>query len=342
MGLNFSLVTVVALILAVFLGVEVLGFAYLFGVIIPYLALATFIVGFIVRIVKWGKAPVPFKIPTTVGQQKSLPWIKQNKIENPSSTAGVVARMALEVLFFRSLFRNSKAELTGNRLVFQWEKWLWMAGLVFHWSFLIVVVRHLRFFLEPVPFFVRLIEKVDGFFLVDLQNVYITGILLLAAVTYLFVRRVIIPQVRYISFAADYFPLFVIMGIAGSGILMRYFTRVDVVAVKQMAIGLFTFNPVVPEGVNIIFYIHLFLVSVLLMYFPFSKLMHMGGIFLSPTRNMPNDNRAVRHVNPWNYPVEVHTYEEYEDEFRSKMKAVGLPLDKEDDDSADEAAATKE
>ena len=78
-----------------------------------------------------------------------------------------------------------------------------------------------------------------------------------------------------------------------------------------------------------IFYVHLFFVSILLAYFPFSKLMHMGGVFLSPTRNLANDNRARRHINPWNHPVKVHTYEEYEDEFRDKIKEVGLPVDKE-------------
>jgi nitrate reductase gamma subunit len=85
---------------------------------------------------------------------------------------------------------------------------------------------------------------------------------------------------------------------------------------------------VVPEGISGLFYVHIFFVSVLLAYFPFSKLMHMGGVFLSPTRNMRTDTRARRHVNPWNYPVHVHTYQEYEDEFREKMIEVGLPVDK--------------
>ncbi|KJS23309.1 MAG: menaquinol oxidoreductase [Clostridiaceae bacterium BRH_c20a] len=341
MGLNFSLLIVAALILAVFLGVEALGLSFLFGVIIPYLALATFIIGFILKVVKWAKAPVPFRITTTSGQQKSLPWIKDNKIDNPATTSWTMVRMALEVLFFRSLFKNTKAEMVdGKKLTYQWEKWLWLAGLVFHWSFLIVVVRHLRLFLEPVPAFVTLIGKVDGFFMVDLQNFYITGVLLLAAVTFLFIRRVLIPQVRYISLAADYFPLFVLMGIATTGILMKYFYRVDVVSIKELTVGLFSFNPVIPEGVSVLFYIHLFLVCTLISYLPFSKLMHMGGIFLSPTRNMPNNSRAERHINPWNYPVKVHTYAEYEDEFRDKMRAAGLPLDR--DGAEDEAAATKE
>jgi nitrate reductase gamma subunit len=85
----------------------------------------------------------------------------------------------------------------------------------------------------------------------------------------------------------------------------------------------------VPEGIGSIFYVHLFLVSVLLVYLPFSKIMHFAGVFLSPTRNMANVNRMERYVNPWNYPVKVHTYEEYEDEFREKMKEAGIPVEKE-------------
>ena len=77
------------------------------------------------------------------------------------------------------------------------------------------------------------------------------------------------------------------------------------------------------------FYGHLFLVCMLLVYFPFGKLVHLAGVFLSPTRNMANNNRMVRHVNPWDYPVKVHSYEEYEDEWRDKMKAAGVPVDKE-------------
>jgi hypothetical protein len=109
---------------------------------------------------------------------------------------------------------------------------------------------------------------------------------------------------------------------------MRYLLKVDVVSVKELTIGLVSFKPKSPEGIGVLFYIHLFLVSTLVAYFPFSKLMHMGGIFLSPTRNLSNNNRIVRHVNPWNYPVTTHTYDEYEEEFRDKMVEVGIPVEK--------------
>ena len=334
----FSLIVVVALFLLAYVGVEAVGLAALFGVVIPYAAFIIFVAGFFFRVLGWARSPVPFRIPTTCGQQPSLSWIKPNKIDNPSTTIGVILRMALEVLLFRSLFRNTRMQLKDAKLSYKWEIWLWVFALAFHYSFLVVLIRHLRFFIEPVPFVIKMVELVDGFFRIEffspvlsvgLPGIFISGLVLLAAVTFLFLRRIVIPQVRYISLAADYFPLFLIMGIAITGIMMRYFTKTDIIAVKALTMGLVTFHPTIPEGVSSLFYVHLFFVSILLAYFPFSKLMHAGGVFLSPTRNLANNTRAVRHVNPWNYPVPVHTYEEYEDEFREKMIEAGLPVEKE-------------
>jgi nitrate reductase gamma subunit len=101
------------------------------------------------------------------------------------------------------------------------------------------------------------------------------------------------------------------------------------VGVKVLAIGLISFNPSVPETIGVMFFVHLFLLSVLFVYFPLSKLVHMAGVFMSPTRNLANNSREKRHVNPWNYTVHVHSYEEYENDFREKMKGAGLPVEKE-------------
>jgi nitrate reductase gamma subunit len=328
MGMLFSLVAVIALAVIAFIGAR-LNLHGLFGVAVPYLAVFVFLVGFIMKVLKWGKSPVPFHIPTTCGQQKSLPWIKQNKLDNPSSTLGVIGRMALEILLFRSLFRNLKTDMKDGKVIYGSNKWLWLGGLAFHLSFFVVLVRHLRFFTEPVPGWVNMLDAVDGFMQMGVPHLLMTGIVLLVAGGYLFLRRVFNQQVRYISLAADYFPLFLIIGVALSGILMRYFIKVDIVKVKELTMGLATLKASVPEGIGVIFFIHLFLISVLFAYFPFSKLMHLGGIFFSPTRNLANNSREVRHVNPWNPEVHVHTYEEYEDEFRELMKEEGIPVEKE-------------
>lgn len=191
-----------------------------------------------------------------------------------------------------------------------------------------ILVRHLRLFVEPVPKLVLAIDGLDGFFQIGTPVLYLTDLVVVAAMLFLLIRRFTNPAVRYISLFTDYFALSLLLLIALSGIDMRYFDKVDVIAMKQFAIGLATFSPVLPQNSPAIFLIHLFLVSTLAAYFPFSKLVHMGGIFLSPTRNLANNNRAKRWVNPWNYPVPVHTYEEWETEFHDKMAAAGLPLER--------------
>jgi nitrate reductase gamma subunit len=330
MNVLWSLIAVSLLAGLGFAGGLVAGLRPLFGVLIPYAAFVTFLAGVSYRVLVWARAPVPFRIPTTCGQQKSLPWIKAGRLENPSSTLGVVGRMALEVGLFRSLFRNTRTELReGPRLVYGDHTLLWLAALLFHWSFLFVLLRHLRFFLEPVPAFVNALSSVDGFFQIGAPGLYLTDVVIAGALGYLLLRRLANAQVRHMSLFADYFALFLLLGIVISGILMRYVARIDTVAAKQIALGLATFSPVVPKGVGPLFFVHLFLLSALAAYFPFSKLMHMGGVFLSPTRNLANTSRMRRHINPWNSPVKVHTYEEWEDEFRDKLKAAGLPLERE-------------
>jgi nitrate reductase gamma subunit len=312
------------------------GMQWIFGVAVPYAAFAIFVIFFINRIRKWASSPVPYRIPTTCGQQKSLDWIKHDCLESPHGTMGVIGRMFLEVFLFRSLFRNTRTDLVddgdGKKLVYAPVQWLWLAGITFHIAFLTIILRHLRFFTEPVPFFVQAIEMGDGAFQLTLPALYQTDIVIVAALGFLFLRRILSPQLRYISLANDYFPLFLILAIAGTGILMRHVWRVDIVSIKQVAMGLVSFSPASGEvlrAINPLFYAHFFLVSVLVAYFPFSKLMHLGGVFLSPTRNLANNSREERHVNPWNYDVKVHTYEAYEDDFREVMKKAELPLDKE-------------
>jgi nitrate reductase gamma subunit len=305
------------------------GGQWIVGVVIPYLAAAVFVGGFALRILGWARVPVPFRITTTCGQQRALDWIPSQRLENPHSRWAVLGRMALEILCFRSLLRNTKTVFVdGRRLVYATDLSLWLGAMVLHWSMLVILLRHLRLVVVPVPGFVTFLERVDGFLEIGMPVLYVTSFAFLAAATYLLVRRLAVPTVRYISLVGDYFPLFLLLGIAGSGIWLRHLAPTDVTSVKAMLLGLTQFAPVVAPSVAPLFYGHLVLVSVLLAYFPFSKLVHAPGVFLSPTRNLANTNRAVRHVNPWDYPVHVHTYAEYEDELREKMIRAGLPVER--------------
>ncbi len=327
------LTTVFLLFLVAYTGVEGAGLQWFFGFVFPYVAIIAFLAGFIYKVLGWAASAVPFRIPTTCGQQKSLPWIKQNSIDNPDTSTGVFVRMVLEIFLFRSLFRNTKAAFNrnaSNRLSYSWEIFLWVGALAFHYAFLVTLLRHFRFFTSPVPSCIQFLEKIDGIVQLGLPGIMLSGVVLLAATLFLLARRIFDAKVTYISQAADYFPLFLIIGIAASGIAMRYFTKVDIIGIKELTMGIVTFSFVKPESVGGLFYGHLFLVCILFAYFPLSKLMHMGGVFLSPTRNMANNTRAKRHVNPWNPDVDFHTYEQYEDHFREKMIEAGLPVDKEE------------
>jgi nitrate reductase gamma subunit len=323
----YSLIAVSVLVLVAALGGRGDTGRAVLTIALPYLALAIFVIGFCYRVLRWAWTPVPFRIPTTCGQQKSLPWIRTNSIDNPSTVGGVVARMGLEVFAFRSLFRNNQGRLHNGRLVFGENKYLWLGAIAFHWALLIVLLRHLRLLVEPVPAFVLVMQRLDGFFQITTPDLYASDVILLAALAYLLYRRLRDPLVRYVSLFTDYFALFLLLGIAISGVLIRYVVRADITSVKQFALGLASFHPVAPASLSLVVLVHIVLVSTLAAYFPFSKLMHMGGLFLSPTRNLANNNRRQRHINPWNYPVKTHTYAEWEDEFRDKMKAAGLPLD---------------
>jgi len=300
---------------------------FLFGVVIPYLAFAIFVVGVIYRIVEWAKSPVYMKIPTTCGQQKSLDWIKRSwldRIESPYTKLGVIARMIMEIFLFRSLFRNNRYEHAIQRSIE--TKVLWVFAILFHWSLLIILLRHLRLFLDPVPSWVELLQAIDGFFGIDysflhLESFLITNITVLLGLLGLFARRVFFARERTLSLPSDYLALILLLSVVGSGMLMRYFVGVQVADIKEFAVGLVTFRPVVPD-VHWLFFVHLTLVSILLAYFPFSKLMHAGGIFFSPTRNMPNDNRARRHINPWNPPYKGITYEEYYEMYKDQLDEI--------------------
>jgi nitrate reductase gamma subunit len=325
------LLAVLVLVVFSWIGSSIPGMQYIFGILVPYLAMGFFLVMFCYRVIQWAKSPVPFKIPTTCGQGVSLPWIKQNKLEAPVNTIQVMARMFLEVVLFRSLWRNTKAMVyKGPKLTYESSKWLWMFAILFHYSFLIIILRHLRLFLDPVPGPIAALGFMDGILQIGAPEMYMTDATILLGLGFLLTRRFFNRHVRYISLANDYFPLFLIIGIVVTGILMRFFLRsgVDIIAIKRLAVGLVTFHPAVSAEIGSIFYIHLFLVATLLVYFPFSKLMHMGGVFLSPTRNMANDTRMRRHINPWNPDIRPHAYADYEDEFRADMVEQGIPVEK--------------
>jgi nitrate reductase gamma subunit len=293
-------------------------------VLAPVVATATFVW----KVMRWLRAPVPFRIPLTVGQQKSLTSLPHDRVGNPFTLGQVLARAALDILLLRPLFRATpSAPSVGRGLGHGMGRTLWLFAAVFHASLLAIVLRHLRLFLEPAPAFVAVLERADVVTEMVLPKVHLTTLLFPLALALLLGRRLLLPRLRYLSLAADYFPLLLLLAIAGTGIVMRHFARTDVTAVKELTLGLAGFSLVLPAQADPWLVMHLGLVGLLVVYFPLGKLMHMPGVLLSPTLTLANVNRHARHINVRNPQVETMHYEDYENAFRERMIEAGLPVE---------------
>jgi nitrate reductase gamma subunit len=298
-----------------------------------YAAALTCIGGVAWRVWVWAATPEPFRIPTTTGQQRSLKAIDASRLESPSRMSGVVGRMCLEVFLFRSLFRNTghagtpagEGVLPG--FVFPERKALWLGAMALHWSLFVILVRHLRLFVDPIPRVVTALAACDGFFEVGSPTWYATDVVVVLALGYLLVRRLRNPLLRHLSLPADYVALGALAAVVVTGILLRYVVRVDFVAARGYGLGLTSFAPVALPLPGLWVAAHLLSVSLLLAILPFTKMIHAAGVWLSPTRNQANDSRRRRHVNPWNAPVPVHGYDAWQDEFRDKLLAAGLAIE---------------
>ena len=221
-----------------------------------YLATTIFVVGLALRIRLYARTPAPLKIPTTPA---------------PITQTGVVVRMAKEVVLFESLFKSNK--------------WTWLFGWIFHVAMLLVVLRHLRYFTQPVWFWVNLIQPFGMY----------AGFAMLAGLAALWGRRFLVERVRYISAPSDHLMLLLLIGIAATGLMMKYVAHTDIVSLKQFVLGLMSFDwqPIPADPVLLV---HLGLVLILMFIFPYSKLLHAPGLFFSPTRNQADNSREKRYV----------------------------------------------
>jgi nitrate reductase gamma subunit len=83
-----------------------------------------------------------------------------------------------------------------------------------------------------------------------------------------------------------------------SGLMMQLFFHPDIIAIQGFFVNLMGFK-LVDLPISIPLFVHLLLVIVLLIVFPFSKLLHAPGVFFSPTRNQIDNSREVRHQPSW-------------------------------------------
>lgn len=229
-----------------------------------YAATGVFVLGVASKIYSYSRTPAPLKIPTTPA---------------PVTQGGVALRIAREVVLFESLFKSSK--------------WTWIFGWTFHAALLLVVLRHLRYFQEPIWAPVLWIQPFGMY----------AGFLMVAGLAGLWARRFLVDRVRYISTPSDHLHLLLLLAIAGSGLAMRFVSRTDIVALKAFMLGLMRFDWQ-PLPADPLLLLHLALVAVLMMVFPISKLLHAPGLFFSPTLNQADNARQTRHVAAWAAAIE--------------------------------------
>ena len=223
------------------------------------LAFSVLVVGVASKVRQYWRTPAPLKIATTPA---------------PTTTGGVVLRMAREVFLFESLFKANK--------------WTWVFGYVFHVALALVVARQLRYFTEPVWSWVVLLQPFGKY----------AGFAMVIGLAGLWARRVLVDRVRYISSPSDHLMLALFAAIGLSGLGMKYVAHTDIVQLKAFALGLMRLDWQ-PLPTDPLLLIHLGLVALLMVVFPFSKLLHAPGVFFSPTRNQVDNPRERRHIAPW-------------------------------------------
>ena len=224
-----------------------------------YAATLMLLVGTGAKIRSYLRTPAPLKIPTTPA---------------PTTPAGVGLRLAREVVLFESLIRSSK--------------WTWIFVWTFHAALLLVLLRHVRYFQQPVWTLIALVQPFGLY----------AGFAMVAGLAGLWARRFRVDRVRYISTPSDHLMLALLLAIGASGLAMRYVAHTDIVALKAFVLGLMRLDWQ-PLPADPVLLVHLTLVAGLMFVFPISKLLHAPGLFFSPTRNQADNAREQRHVAAW-------------------------------------------
>lgn len=227
--------------------------------ILFYVATAILVVGVAMKVRRYARTPAPLKIPTTPA---------------PTTRSGVVWRMFREVVFFESLFKSNK--------------WIWLFGWMFHMALWLVLIRHIRYFTLEVWWWVELAQPFGTY----------ASFAMVGGLLGLWARRFLVERIRYITNPSDHLMLALLVAIGASGMMMRFVTHTDVIAVKAYMLGLMRLR-IGDLPADPILLTHLGLVAVLMIVFPISKLLHAPGVFFSPSRNQVDNPREQRHLAPW-------------------------------------------
>ncbi len=264
---------------------------YFIGVIMPYLSIAIFIGGLLFRLSRWFSSYLPVRIPLTDANA-------------PITRTGVVARLGVEFASFRSLLKANKK--------------LWFSGYLFHVLLGITFLVHLF----NIYLYSGFSDVVNSIWFDKLATY--SGILFTFPLAYLILRRIVLPHIRLISKLSDYVILLLLLSLVILGNYIRTCGVINLDEVRSYMLSLVYLNPTLPPN-NIYFLLHYTLAMILFMYIPFSKVAHLIGWLLAPSKNMRHIARHKRHINPWNdeIPGETMTWEEYYKLYKDELDEYG-------------------
>lgn len=227
---------------------------FIVGAILPYLALMVFIAGMSYRIYVWTKLPSP----------------SITLFPSPPTGAANFLNTVQEALFFKSLFQGDRT--------------LWFFAWSFHAVLALIFLGHFRVFANVDGIFFALGMTQEGIKAMSGGVGGAAGVLIMATLLLLLFRRVTLARVREITGPGDYLALLLLLAIIVTGNLMRFGTdHFDLTLTRNYFAGLASFSGVTEAAVlkNNLFLVHMGLSLLLLICIPFSKLLHLGGIFFT-------------------------------------------------------------
>lgn len=248
------------------------GFGYFVVFVFPYISAPLYLLVLGYRIWTWAKQYNP--AVTLMPGSKSVYriWTRQYRptidlFPRAHARRGTEAfRFVRGMLLFSGLFKVDRA--------------LWLGTWPFHAALLLVAVAHLRmlwdfsFLTSALGMSGRTVDAVTA------VAADAGGTVLVVSSVYLLARRLRVKRAREVASAGDYVVGLTILGVALTGCAARLWSAADTGTVRAYAAGLVTFSGAPPPA-DAVFVWHLLLSQVLLLYMPFSHLMHFGGIFLS-------------------------------------------------------------
>lgn len=219
------------------------AWSYFVYVVLPYLTIAALIIGIVYRVQTWRKKP---RAKAIIHPMVSGRW-------------GTVKVVATDILLFVKTYKSSKV--------------LWALAVLFHVGLLLVIFGHIRTVTEVSWLWGLFNLSDEGIKDASMILGSIAGIAMLAGAVLLLIRR-LTTACRFISIFEDYYVLVILLGIVFTGMGMRWFSEVEVEEIHHYSRGVLAFSAE-SEINNIWFLWHFFLAQTLIIYFPFSKLVHV-------------------------------------------------------------------